>query len=64
MRMCAEADFMHKRALMLINKTVNLGMATLTVQIDKKKDLPALQAILQKLGLEYEVEEDEDWRTG
>lgn len=36
-------------------------MATLTVQIDKEKDLPALQAILQKLGLEYEVEEDEDW---
>lgn len=36
-------------------------MATLTVQIDKEKDLPVLQAILQKLGLEYEVEEDEDW---
>ena len=28
------------------------------VQIDKEKDLPALKAVLNQLGLEYQVEED------
>ncbi len=39
-------------------------MATLTVEIDTERDLPALQAILTRMGLEFEVEEDdhdEDW---
>ncbi|HEY4324610.1 MAG TPA: hypothetical protein VGN20_11510 [Mucilaginibacter sp.] len=37
-------------------------MATLTVEIDKERDLPVLQALLDRMGLEYEVEEDnEDW---
>jgi len=33
-------------------------MAKLMVQIDKEKDLPALKAVLNQLGLEYQVEED------
>ena len=38
-------------------------MATLTVEIDTERDLPALQAILTRMGLEFEVEEedDDDW---
>ncbi len=39
-------------------------MAILTVEIDTERDLPALQAILTRMGLEFEVEEDdhdEDW---
>jgi hypothetical protein len=38
-------------------------MTTLTVEIDKEKDLPAIEAFLKKMGLEYQVEtdEDEDW---
>jgi predicted transcriptional regulator len=35
-------------------------MATLTVEIDKERDLPALQALLTRMGLEFEVEEDSD----
>ena len=34
-------------------------MATLTVHIDKERDLPALHALLDRLGLEYEIEDDE-----
>ncbi|HEY4327297.1 MAG TPA: hypothetical protein VGN20_25140 [Mucilaginibacter sp.] len=37
-------------------------MATLTVEIDKERDLPALQALLDRMGLAYEVEgDDDDW---
>lgn len=37
-------------------------MTTLTVEIDKAKDLPAIEAFLKKMGLEYTVETDqEDW---
>jgi predicted transcriptional regulator len=36
-------------------------MATLTVEIDKERDLPALEALLKRMGLEFEVEEDVDW---
>jgi predicted transcriptional regulator len=37
-------------------------MATLTVEIDTERDLPALQAILTRMGLEFDVEEeDDDW---
>jgi hypothetical protein len=35
-------------------------MATLTVEIDTERDLPALEAILTRMGLEFEVEDDED----
>ena len=35
-------------------------MTTLTVEIDKERDLPALQALLSRLGLKYKIEE-EDW---
>ena len=37
-------------------------MTTITVEIDKEKDLPALQEVLGKMGLKYHVEEeDDDW---
>jgi predicted transcriptional regulator len=38
-------------------------MATLTVEIDKERDLPVLQALLTRMGLEFEVEDDadDDW---
>jgi len=37
-------------------------MTTLTVEIDKEKDLPAIEAFLKKMGLEYQVEtDDDDW---
>jgi hypothetical protein len=35
-------------------------MATLTVEIDKEKDLPALQAFLGRMGLKYRID-DEGW---
>ncbi|MEJ7780625.1 MAG: hypothetical protein WKF68_13670 [Daejeonella sp.] len=34
-------------------------MTTLTVEIDRKKDLPALKSFLTRLGLKYKIEEDE-----
>lgn len=34
-------------------------MTTLTVEIDRVKDLPALQALLNRLGLKYTVTDDE-----
>ncbi|QHS55782.1 hypothetical protein GWR56_09635 [Mucilaginibacter sp. 14171R-50] len=34
-------------------------MTTLTVQIDKEKDLSALQEVLDRLGLEYQMQDDE-----
>ena len=36
-------------------------MATLTVEIDKEKDLPAVEAFLTKMGLKFEVEDEDDW---
>ena len=36
-------------------------MTTLTVEIDKEKDLSALQEVLSKMGLKYHLEEEEDW---
>ena len=37
-------------------------MATLTMEIDKERDLPVLQALLERMGLEFELEEnDENW---
>jgi len=38
-------------------------MAILTMEIDKERDLPALDALLTKMGLEYQLEEDgdDDW---
>jgi predicted transcriptional regulator len=37
-------------------------MTTLTVEIDKERDLPVLQALLSRMGLKFEVEEDnDDW---
>jgi len=35
-------------------------MATLTIEIDKEGDLPAVEAFLKKMGLAYQVEDD-DW---
>ncbi len=32
-------------------------MTTLTVEIDKEKDLPALQALLSRLGLKYRIDD-------
>ena len=36
-------------------------MTTITVEIEKDQDLPALEAALSKLGLKYHIEEGEDW---
>ncbi|MDB4904050.1 MAG: hypothetical protein JWQ63_3331 [Mucilaginibacter sp.] len=37
-------------------------MATLTVEIDKERGLPVLQALLTRMGLEFEIEDDtDDW---
>ncbi|MDP9081742.1 MAG: hypothetical protein M3O71_30380 [Bacteroidota bacterium] len=36
-------------------------MTTLTVEIDKERDLPALQALLSRMGLKFRLAEDEDW---
>jgi predicted transcriptional regulator len=38
-------------------------MAILTIEIDKERNLPALDALLTKMGLEYQLEEDDedDW---
>lgn len=33
-------------------------MTTLTVQIDKEKDLSALQEVLNRLGLEYQLQDE------
>jgi predicted transcriptional regulator len=35
-------------------------MTILTVEIDKEKDLSALQEVLSKMGLKYHLEEDDD----
>jgi len=35
-------------------------MATLKIEIDEERDLPELQAVLTRMGLKFEVEEDED----
>jgi predicted transcriptional regulator len=37
------------------------NMATLTVEIDKERDLPVLQALLDRMGLEFEIDDDDDW---
>ncbi|MES2111071.1 MAG: hypothetical protein V4577_20120 [Bacteroidota bacterium] len=34
-------------------------MATLTVEIDKERDLPVLRALLGRMGLEFKLEDDE-----
>lgn len=36
-------------------------MTTVTIEIDKEKDLPALEAALSKMGLKFHVEEDDEW---
>jgi hypothetical protein len=35
-------------------------LAILTIEIDKERDLPALDALLTKMGLGYQLEEDDD----
>jgi len=35
-------------------------MTTVTVEINKEQDLPALEAVLSKMGLKFHVEEEED----
>lgn len=37
------------------------NMTTLTVEIDKERDLPALQAVLSRMGLKFQISEDDDW---
>jgi predicted transcriptional regulator len=36
-------------------------MTTLTVEIDKERDLQELQTVLTRMGLKFEVEDDDDW---
>ncbi len=38
-------------------------MTTLTVEINKEKDLPALQELLSRMGLKYQLDEydNDDW---
>jgi predicted transcriptional regulator len=33
---------------------------TIKVEIDKEQDLPALKAVLNKMGLKFHIEEDDD----
>ncbi len=35
-------------------------MTILKIEIEEERDLPELQALLTKMGLKYEVEEEED----
>jgi hypothetical protein len=35
-------------------------MAILKIEIDEERDLPELQTLLNRMGLKYEIEEDED----
>jgi hypothetical protein len=35
-------------------------MTTLTIKITKNEDVPALEAVLKRMGFEFEVEEDDD----
>jgi predicted transcriptional regulator len=35
-------------------------MTTMTIEIDKERDLPVLQALLDRMGLAFEVEDDDD----
>jgi hypothetical protein len=35
-------------------------MATVTIEVNKDRDLPALEAFLKKMGLDYQLEGD-DW---
>ncbi|HEY8783934.1 MAG TPA: hypothetical protein VIM16_20060 [Mucilaginibacter sp.] len=35
-------------------------MATLKIEIDEERDLSELQAVLKRMGLKFEIEEDED----
>jgi predicted transcriptional regulator len=35
-------------------------MTTITVEINKEQDLPALEAVLSKMGLKFHIEEDDD----
>jgi predicted transcriptional regulator len=35
-------------------------MATLTVEIDKERDLPELKEVFDRMGLKFELEDD-DW---
>lgn len=35
-------------------------MTTLTVEIDKERDLPVLQALLNRMNLNFKLEEDDD----
>jgi hypothetical protein len=39
---------------------VNLFMTTLTVNIQNEKDLPVLQEILNRFGLSYHIDSDND----
>ncbi len=40
---------------------VNLGMTTLTVNIQNEKDLPVLQEILNRFGLNYTINVDKEY---
>jgi predicted transcriptional regulator len=35
-------------------------MATITVEIDKERDLPELQAVLKRMGLKFHINENTD----
>jgi len=36
-------------------------MTTLTVEIDKERDLPELKAVFTRMGLKFEIEDNDDW---
>ena len=40
---------------------VNLNMTTLTVNIPNEKDIPVLQEILNRFGLDYTIDNDKDY---
>ncbi len=57
---CFEHPGFINEIMNILNVLVNLNMATLKVEIDKVGDLPAVEAFLKKMGLEYQLDDD-DW---
>ena len=70
-RMCGCADvqmcgfnqhlnmFIKIYAFILLLRTFDI-MATVTIEINKDRDLPTLEAFLKKMGLDYQLDDD-DW---
>jgi predicted transcriptional regulator len=45
--------------ILSLNIFVNLSMVTLTVELDQEKDLPVLQALLNRMDLKYHIDNED-----